>query len=118
MKYLTLKQLSDVSGLPAITIRRYVKSGRIVAFQPGGVGAKLLFPPDALEVLHVRDASEGDEAEPSINVTSVDLAVVKIEDADRPDIVQLKSKATHPAKRRPRAKWRRNLPNQLTSKEA
>jgi hypothetical protein len=117
MKYLTLKQLSDVSGLPAITIRRYAKSGRIVSFQPGGVGGKLLFPPDALEVLRAPEASGNSEAKPVLNVTPAEIGVVKADDSSGQTILDPESGRTRPASRRPRAQWRRNLPNQLTPKE-
>jgi hypothetical protein len=46
---LTIAELSAISGLSVITLRRYVRHGKIKALQPGGPGCKLLFAPDALE---------------------------------------------------------------------
>jgi hypothetical protein len=47
--YLTIDKLSAHSGLSVPTLRRYVRKGLLVAFQPGGPGCRLLFRPDALE---------------------------------------------------------------------
>lgn len=49
VKYRTLKQMVAHSGVSDATLRRWVKEGRINAFQPGGPNSKLLFLPDALE---------------------------------------------------------------------
>ena len=48
-RLLTINELSQVSGVPVVTLRRYAKRGKIKAFQPGGPRCKLLFRPDALE---------------------------------------------------------------------
>jgi hypothetical protein len=47
--YLTREQLSERSGLSASTIHRYKRDGKIPFFQPGGGGAKVLYPPSAIE---------------------------------------------------------------------
>src|SRR5689334_18098783 len=49
IEYVTLAELARASGLAQVTLRRYVKNGRIKAYQPGGKRARLLFRPDALE---------------------------------------------------------------------
>src|SRR4051794_12805110 len=49
--YLSISQFSARSGLSVPTLRRYVRDGKIKALQPGGRGAKLLFPLNALESL-------------------------------------------------------------------
>jgi excisionase family DNA binding protein len=48
-KFLTIAELSAISGLSASTIRRLVRDDRIPFHQPSGKGGKLLFPPDAIE---------------------------------------------------------------------
>lgn len=48
--YLTTSQLMARTGLSLATVHRYVKKGRLPSLQPGGKGAKLLFPPDAVEI--------------------------------------------------------------------
>ena len=47
--YQTAEQLSQQSGFSLATIHRLKKAGKIPYFQPGGKGARLLFPPDAIE---------------------------------------------------------------------
>ena len=48
-QFLSLSEFSKVTGLSPATIRRRVRDGSIQAYQPGGPGKKLLFPPDAME---------------------------------------------------------------------
>ena len=108
-KLLTLKELSTVSGVAEVTIRRYVKSGKILSFQPGGPRGKLLFPPHALEVLARPTAPIA--AEP--NVASSPTTNDRIFD----EMPQNDSGRVSAAAKRSRALWRRNLPTNLTSTE-
>jgi excisionase family DNA binding protein len=48
-KFLTIRQLSESSGISVTQLRRLVHAGRIPFFQPGGKKGKLLFPRDAIE---------------------------------------------------------------------
>jgi excisionase family DNA binding protein len=48
-RLLSIDELSELSGISVVTLRRYVHKGKIKALQPGGRGCKLLFQPDALE---------------------------------------------------------------------
>ncbi len=47
--YLSLRELSQRTGLSESTIRRLAQRKKIQAHQPGGKGTKLLFRPDAIE---------------------------------------------------------------------
>jgi excisionase family DNA binding protein len=47
--YLTKKELAARTGLSPTTIQRYKKDRKLPFYQPGGEGAKLLFPPNAVE---------------------------------------------------------------------
>jgi hypothetical protein len=47
--YITIQELSHLSGRSVSSLRRDVRNGRIVALQPAGAGGKLLFRCDALE---------------------------------------------------------------------
>jgi hypothetical protein len=49
MLYVTIDELSRRSGVSTATLHRLKNAGQIPFFQPGGKGARLLFPPDALE---------------------------------------------------------------------
>ncbi|WP_390623320.1 helix-turn-helix domain-containing protein [Blastopirellula sediminis] len=46
---LSIQELSDRSGVSVVTLRRWVKSGAISYFQPGGKNGRLLFPADAIQ---------------------------------------------------------------------
>ena len=48
-KYLTIKELSNLTGFSVTQLRRMASAGRIPCHQPGGKGGKLLFSPDAIE---------------------------------------------------------------------
>lgn len=48
-KYLSLDELSAVSGLSASTLRRRVRDGTLPVIQPGGRRTRLLFRIDVLE---------------------------------------------------------------------
>jgi hypothetical protein len=48
-KYLTIKELSTLTGFSETQLRRLQRDHRIPFFQPGGKGGKLFFPPDAIE---------------------------------------------------------------------
>jgi len=48
-RYLTVAELSRRSGLSLATLHRLKAAGKIPFYQPGGKGARLLFPPDAIE---------------------------------------------------------------------
>lgn len=47
--YLTLDELAAHTGLSPSTLRRLWRRRRIVGYQPGGPGTRVLFPPDAIE---------------------------------------------------------------------
>ncbi len=47
--YISINELSQITGFSVTQIRRLVAAEKIAFFQPGGKGGKLLFPPDALE---------------------------------------------------------------------
>jgi hypothetical protein len=49
-RYVSLGQLSELSGLSASTLRRRIRDGSPQVFQPGGPGTRLLFRPDVLEI--------------------------------------------------------------------
>ena len=51
--HLTLEEFSRRCGLSVVTLRRYVKKGRLSHVQPGGPGHRVLIPADALEELRV-----------------------------------------------------------------
>jgi hypothetical protein len=48
-RYLDIHALSAKTGLSVSTLHRLKNQRRIPFFQPGGKGAKVLFPPDAIE---------------------------------------------------------------------
>jgi hypothetical protein len=48
-QYLTRQQLAARSGLSASTVQRYKEQNLIPYFQPGGKGARVLFPMGAVE---------------------------------------------------------------------
>ena len=50
--YLTLQQLADRTSLSVSTLRRLLKNGRLRGFQPGGPGTRIVFRPDAIEILN------------------------------------------------------------------
>jgi len=62
-RYLTKQQLMARTGLSGPTIQRYKRAGKIPFFQPGGPGAKILFPVNAIEA--ARQISHG----PAISTT-------------------------------------------------
>ena len=109
MKLLTLKELSAVSGVAKVTIRRYVKRGKIVSFQPGGPRGKLLFPPDALKVVVRPTTPIAAEPDVASSPTTDDRIVDKMTQRD--------SGSVSAAAKRPRSLWRRNLPTNLKSME-
>ena len=49
-KYITIKELSATSRFSVTQLRRLAKDGKIPFFQLGGVGGKLLFPSNAVEL--------------------------------------------------------------------
>jgi hypothetical protein len=48
--YVTKAELCARTGLSPATIQRYKRDRRIPFFQPGGDGARVLFPRDAIEI--------------------------------------------------------------------
>lgn len=48
-QYLSVEEYSQRSGLAVITVRRYIRSGRLRALQPGGRKHRILIPVAALE---------------------------------------------------------------------
>ena len=72
-RYLTRDELATVSGLSPATIRRYKEKNLIPFFQPGGKGARVLFPRDAIQtaVAYARqDPPKGINAEEQAKPTS------------------------------------------------
>jgi len=57
-QYLTRCELAARSRLSPTTIQRYKLKGLIPFYQPGGKGARVLFPPDAIEAATSAAASE------------------------------------------------------------
>ena len=49
--YISIDQLSDVSGLSVTTLRRRTKDGSLPAIQPGGPRTRLLLRRDVLDTL-------------------------------------------------------------------
>lgn len=52
-EYLTIDEFSALTGRSVSSLRRDVRKGRLEAFQPAGVGGKLLFARQALEKCRV-----------------------------------------------------------------
>jgi hypothetical protein len=50
-RYISIQDLSEISGLSVSTLRRRVLDGSLVAAQPGGRRTRLLFPIDILDRL-------------------------------------------------------------------
>jgi hypothetical protein len=50
-EYISLAQLSAISGLSASTLRRRIKDGSLPVIQPGGRRSRLLFRRDVLDTL-------------------------------------------------------------------
>jgi len=48
-RFLTRKELSRQTGLSLATLQRYKDDEKIPFFQPGGRGARVVFPLDAIE---------------------------------------------------------------------
>ena len=48
--YLTKTELCVRTGLSPATVHRYKRDKKIPFFQPGGAGARVLFPRDAIEI--------------------------------------------------------------------
>ena len=49
MRYVSVDELSRLSGLSLSTIHRLKKAGKIPFYQPAGKGGRILFPHDAIE---------------------------------------------------------------------
>lgn len=69
-QYLSKRELVKRSGLSAATVQRYVRAGKIPFYQPGGRGAKLLFPPNAIEAA-VRQSTADPQAATGVTVVGV-----------------------------------------------
>ena len=54
-----IDEFSRRKGVPIPTLRRWVRDGRIIYYQPGGKGGVLYFPLDAIE----RGAAASDSAD-------------------------------------------------------
>ena len=50
-RYISIQDLSEISGLSVSTLRRRVLDGSLAAAQPGGRRTRLLFPVDILDRL-------------------------------------------------------------------
>ena len=48
-RYLSIVELSCFTTLSVATLRRLVKRGLLVGYQPGGPRTRIVFPPDAIE---------------------------------------------------------------------
>lgn len=48
--FITPKQLAAMAGMSTKTIRRWIKQGKVPAFQPGGKGCDILIPKDRLRL--------------------------------------------------------------------
>jgi hypothetical protein len=59
-QYLTLKELSLISGYSTSSIRRWVRQEMIPCYQPGGKGGHLRFPPNAIERCQSLSRSQSD----------------------------------------------------------
>jgi hypothetical protein len=49
-RYISKSELAALTGLSPATIHRYKDAGQISFHQPGGKGARILFPVDAVEM--------------------------------------------------------------------
>jgi hypothetical protein len=104
-RYLDLEELSRVSGLSQVTLRRYWRDGKIHGFQPGGPGSRVLFPADALE----RSPNlPGDPEETRATVSKTAPAT--------PLGQAVPDRTLALAAVRTRARWRRNLNSNLDPK--
>jgi hypothetical protein len=75
--YVTKAELCALTGLSPATIQRYKYDGRIPFFQPGGPGARVLFPRNAIEIaMAVRRQEAGPEV-PILNATNEGVALRK-----------------------------------------
>jgi hypothetical protein len=73
-QYLTRRDLAVRSSLSASTVQRYKEQNLIPYFQPGGKGARVLFPLNAIEAAIAAATSEKPNAsniEDQANQTSV-----------------------------------------------
>jgi len=71
-EYLKLDEFQKLCGLSLVTLRRYVKSGKLESVQAAGRGHRILIPRDALDKLRAAPKSPPDPAEaerPSRNET-------------------------------------------------
>lgn len=59
-QYVSIAELARISGMSLSTLHRLKRTGRIPYFQPGGKGARILFPRDALERSTPMDSKVGD----------------------------------------------------------
>lgn len=64
---LTIQELSNRSGVPVVTLRRWVRQGRIPYLQPAGHGGRLLFQPDALGRSQVQSTAQQTSATPPLS---------------------------------------------------
>jgi excisionase family DNA binding protein len=72
-QYLSVAQLSKLSGISEVTLRRRIKDGSIPAIQPGGPRTRLVVRRDVLDLLtnlqsaaaHVENGAMGETPEAS-----------------------------------------------------
>jgi excisionase family DNA binding protein len=67
VEYLDIDELAQRTGLPVSTLWRLKHRGRIPFFQPGGKGARVKFPANALELAaaEVQQTTRDAEVPPS-----------------------------------------------------
>jgi excisionase family DNA binding protein len=69
-EYLKLDEFQKLCGLSLVTIRRYIKSGKLESVQAAGRGHRILIPRDALDKLRAVPKPPPDPAEgPSRSAT-------------------------------------------------
>lgn len=78
-RYVTSGELISRTKISLSTLHRYVKQGRLPYFQPGGKGAKLLFPPNAVEIAATAMGGAAHRDAPtSAEATSTSAALTKL----------------------------------------
>ena len=62
-EYLKLDEFQKLCGLSLVTLRRYIKSGKLECVQAAGRGHRILIPRDALDKLRAAPKPPPDPAE-------------------------------------------------------
>jgi excisionase family DNA binding protein len=66
-RYLTIDELAAQTGFSVSTLRRLWRRGRISGFQPGGRRTRVVFLPNAVEGIQVKDLTTADGSAGSEN---------------------------------------------------